>query len=270
MNFFQKRAAVLMAACGVLLFAGSAFSQSPRGDAGCILDRCQDRPDRQSRPAPPSSAPEAEDSAIPGLPRRSASRGNTTVAPGAFDFYVLALSWSSGFCAVSGNTGARRQCATGADLGFVVHGLWPQNERGFPSDCEGSVRTPSRLALEGVRDLFPDDGLARYEWRKHGTCSGRSPTEFFRDVRAAREAIEIPAQFKDVREPVSMVPADILRAFTQANPRLRPGMLAVVCPKGMLQEVRICMSKDLREFRPCPEIAGKTCRGRAIMVPPIL
>src|ERR1700752_4296533 len=40
-----------------------------------------------------------------------------------------------------------------------------------------------------------------------------------------------------------------MRAFIAANPRLRPGMLGVTCQDGELQEVRICFSKDLREFQ---------------------
>ena len=62
-------------------------------------------------------------------------------APGDFDFYVLALSWSSGFCELGGAEKARKQCAPGAGLGFVVHGLWPQFDRGFPSrsGCVGSA-----------------------------------------------------------------------------------------------------------------------------------
>src|SRR6478752_5799189 len=54
---------------------------------------------------------------------------------GDFDFYVLALSWSPGFCETAGSGRERDQCKDGAGLGFVVHGLWPQNERGFPSEC---------------------------------------------------------------------------------------------------------------------------------------
>lgn len=254
--------ALLLAVGGLWSTVVPAVAQTPGSD--CILDRCQDRLDRQGeagRPAERGDAPRDE---------TFRSRGGASVAPGDFDFYVLALSWSAGFCELQGRDRGRQQCEPGAALGFVVHGLWPQNERGSPSDCPTGTRNPSRIALDSVRGLFPDEGLARYQWRKHGSCSGRSPTDYFADVRRARAAIEVPAQFKEVREPLQIAPADVLRAFTQANARLRPGMLAVSCPKGVLQEVRICMTKDLRDFRPCPEVANRSCRGRTIMVPPIL
>lgn len=79
--------------------------------------------------------------------------------PGSFDFYVLALSWSPGFCELDGERDRNReQCAEGAGLGFVVHGLWPQHEQGYPSECGPAGRTPSRIALDQAKGLFPSDG----------------------------------------------------------------------------------------------------------------
>ncbi len=94
---------------------------------------------------------------------------------GQFDFYVLALSWSPGFCqAGGGDEKGRDQCRTGAGHGFVVHGLWPQFERGFPTQCQPANVSPSRIAMETAREVFVEEGLARHQWRKHGTCSGLS------------------------------------------------------------------------------------------------
>jgi ribonuclease T2 len=188
--------------------------------------------------------------------------------PGDFDFYVLALSWSPGFCDTGGAGKAYAQCANGAHLGFVVHGLWPQYRHGFAEDC-GGIASPSRFALETVKGLYPDLGLARYEWRKHGTCSGKSPSDYFADVRKARTAIAIPPPFADARKIETWTPLDIERAFIAANPRLRPGMLAVECSRGELAEVRICFSKDLRDFVACPEVARHFCYTQQISVAPM-
>lgn len=193
-------------------------------------------------------------------------QGPMAKGAGEFDFYVLSLSWSPGFCENEGNGRRRPQCEPGAGKGFVVHGLWPQYERGFPSDCDGPT-SPSRLALAHAEGLYPDEGLARHEWRKHGRCSGKSPSDYFADVRRATENVRIPAPFERPKERQTFSPLDIQRAFVAANPRLRPGMLAVTCRKGALQDVRICFSRDLREFRPCPEIARGACRAGEIFVP---
>jgi hypothetical protein len=83
----------------------------------------------------------------PFLPLRVQALRGAASTPGDFNFYVLSLSWSSGFCATPAGARARGQCNAGADLGFVVHGLWPQYEHGYPSDCGPAARFPSRMAL---------------------------------------------------------------------------------------------------------------------------
>ncbi|WP_090708564.1 MULTISPECIES: ribonuclease T2 [unclassified Beijerinckia] len=253
-------------------FSLPASAQFRGGNDDCVLDRCQDRQDNgnrtqgRGRSGPDDrSQDNSQSRGWFGGPRRDQA---TTVAPGRFDFYVLALSWSSSFCA-SGNNDDRDQCQIGSSKGFVVHGLWPQYVRGFPSDCPSSVRNPPASAMRDAEGVFPDIGLARYEWRKHGTCSGRSPVDYFADVRRARDKIEIPQELQKPRSAQTMSPLDIQRAFIDANRGLRPGMMAVACQRGQLQEVRICLSKDLRDFTPCPEVARQACRTQQINVPPV-
>lgn len=189
-------------------------------------------------------------------------------APGDFDFYVLALSWSPGFCELDGDRSRNReQCGDGSGLRFVVHGLWPQNERGFPSECGPAGRSPSRIALEQAEGLFPSEGLARYQWRKHGTCTGLSPGDYFRDVRRARDMVAIPPALAKAERDQSWTAIDLERAFAAANPGLRTDMMSVACKRGVLQEVRICLSRDLREFRTCQEVDRSGCRAREFTVP---
>jgi ribonuclease T2 len=194
--------------------------------------------------------------AVASGPAATQERGGT---PGEFDFYVLALSWSPGFCESAGDRRGATQCQPGRKLGFVVHGLWPQYDRGFPSSCAGAREAP-RYAVDEAADLFPDRGLARHEWRRHGTCSGLSPTEYFRAVRRAREKVAIPDPLVALGEAGRTTPQNLERAFAAANPGLRPDMMSVVCRRDALQEVRICMDRDLRGFRSCPEVDRSGCR----------
>ncbi|WP_374546176.1 ribonuclease T [Rhodoblastus sp.] len=224
----------------------------------CILDNCADqRPpatDQTDRTGPPSDGPS---------PRWSGGRGGSS---GNFDFYVLALSWSPSFCATGGAGRSPAQCAPGANPGFVVHGLWPQYDNGYPSQCAGNVSLPYAV-LSGLGDLYPDPGLARHEWRQHGLCSGKPPSGYFADVRAARAAITIPAALKAPEADLRLSPFDIQRAFIEANPRLRSGMMAVVCRRGLLQEARFCLSRDLRDFVACPQVVQQGCFSQSIVAP---
>lgn len=188
---------------------------------------------------------------------------------GVFDFYVLALSWSPGFCETAGSRRGRKQCESGSGLGFVVHGLWPQTEQGYPSFCEPSGRFVPRAALEEARGLFPDERLARYQWRKHGSCTGESPSGYFRAVRRASERVKIPESLQHLQSDSKVMPIEIERAFAAANPGLRPDMMALACGRRILQEIRICMTRDLRGFRRCPEVDRNGCRAGDITIPAV-
>src|SRR5713101_2070050 len=72
-------------------------------------------------------------------------------APGEFDFYVLSLSWSPSFCeeASERGSGGRSQVQCGGrPFSFVVHGLWPQYERGFPDYCQREPKTVAPAEIE--------------------------------------------------------------------------------------------------------------------------
>jgi ribonuclease T2 len=226
-----------------------------------VLDKCL------NGGAQPPASPQAQPDAAPAPVARANAPG--MVAPGNFDFYVLALSWSPGFCETGGAAKSPDQCGAGADLGFVVHGLWPQFQHGYPSDCD-PARPVSRVALRESDGVYPSEGLARYEWRKHGACTGLSPEAYFASARRARDSIVIPDALKTPRERRSVSPTDIQRAFAGANPGLRRESMAIGCLRGQLQEVRLCLSKDLREFADCPEVARATCRAPIIAVAPVL
>src|SRR5579862_285274 len=90
--------------------------------------------------------------------------------PGRFDYYVLSLSWSPQHCA-SADRQDDAQCGI-RRYGFVLHGLWPQDERGYPESCATTMLSNS--TVEKMLDIMPSPELVRHEWAKHGTCSGLS------------------------------------------------------------------------------------------------
>jgi ribonuclease T2 len=89
----------------------------------------------------------------------------------------------------------------------------------------------------------------------------------------AKVQIPVDYQGKGLERPTE--PLMVERAFALANPGLRPDMIAVGCGRSdngstVLREVRICLTRDLRNFRPCPdEVERGTCRARSIMVPEV-
>jgi ribonuclease T2 len=191
--------------------------------------------------------------------------------PGEFDYYVLPLSWSPSFCEEAserGNEGRSQVQCGGRPFSFVVHGLWPQYEHGFPEYCQRPSPRLDRNIVSSMLDLMPAPGLIFNEWDKHGTCSGLSPRAYFETIRKARSAVKIPPEFLELSEPKTVAPAEIEDAFIKANPSLSAKAIAVTCNRTRLSEVRICMSKDL-QFRDCEEIDRRACRRDQVAMPPM-
>lgn len=188
---------------------------------------------------------------------------------GQFDFYVLALSWSPSYCEAAQERGARtgEQCGE-RPYSFVVHGLWPQYEKGYPEYCQVPAPRLDRAIVSSMLDLMPSPRLIFREWDRHGTCAGFAARSYFDQVRKARAVVKIPADYLELRTPREVAPSEIEEAFIKANPGLSSSAISVVCTSRRLSEVRLCMSKDM-QFRACEEIDRRACRRDDVVMPPV-
>jgi ribonuclease T2 len=169
--------------------------------------------------------------------------------PGDFDFYVLSLSWSPDYCASNDDP---QQCSLGKKLAFVLHGLWPQYQRGYPADCS-TVRLPKN-AQQQFPNLYPSTKLYTHEWDKHGTCSGLQPLDFLALSKELKESISIPKAYRSPAKSFRTTLDDLKAAFVAANATLSEDALAVQCSGSgrFLQEVRVCLSRE-GEPLPCSD-----------------
>ena len=197
----------------------------------------------------------------------SASENSALPKGEGYDFFVLSLTWSPSYCEIEGDDANRQQCADGRELGFVVHGLWPQFEDGWPEFCahDGPNRVPNALVGQYL-DIMPSAGLMGHQWRKHGSCMGVSQEDYFRLVRAARQRIAIPPQYESPAKDASVAPDAVEAAFLAANPGMSAGGIAVSCDGRHLAEVRICLTRDM-EFRGCREVDARACRLKQAAMP---
>jgi ribonuclease T2 len=192
-------------------------------------------------------------------------------APGKFDFYVLSLSWSPSYCEAASekkDERTRREQCGERPYSFVVHGMWPQYERGFPEYCQRQAPFIPNSLINAMLDLMPARGLVIHEWKKHGTCAGITAKAYFEGIRKARAAVKIPPQYLEVKTPLTVTPDEVEEAFAKANPGLTRAGVAVTCDSRRLQEVRICMTKDFG-FRDCGEIDRHACRRGKLVMPPV-
>lgn len=187
---------------------------------------------------------------------------------GAFDYYVLSLSWQPTWCALEGDARGAAQCDAGRGFGWVLHGLWPQYHRGWPAHCPTAGRPPSRAMTAGMADIMGSPGLAWYQWKKHGTCTGLSAADYYALSREAFERVARPVVFRKLKGPVRLPAKVVEEAFLRANPGWTPDMLTITCREGRIQEARLCLSKSLAPV-PCGRDVVRDCRLKDALFAPI-
>lgn len=194
---------------------------------------------------------------------------------GRFDYYALVLSWSPTFCASVRREDHNPQCSRRGDraYAFVLHGLWPQHERGWPQDCPTRERPfVPRPTIDRMLDIMPSPRLVIHEYRKHGTCSGLSPDTYYDYARKLFTKINVPPRYVRPNEAFFVSPGELKGDFVAANPGLNEDMIAVGCNRhgARLREVRVCFSRE-GEFRACGrnEEQRRLCRQARMYVPPV-
>ena len=178
--------------------------------------------------------------------------------PGAFDFYLLTLSWSPEYCYSHSSSS---ECSS--HPGFVVHGMWPQNNDGtYPENCSDAAGPTNP---QQYLNLIPTISLINHEWTTHGTCSGLAPDAYFGSIRKAFGAVKIPAAFAKVTQQAMLAPSAIIGDFAAANPAWPNGSIALTCGKNYLTAVEVCLSKTL-----APEACQNvhTCGATVVKVAP--
>ncbi len=209
--------------------------------------------------------------------QRSYDRGGRAAnhVAGVFDHYVLSLSWSPTHCAEVDPRQRDPQCGPRPPrpYAFVLHGLWPQYERGWPESCQTQFRpfVPDGV-IDRMLDIMPSRKLVIHEYRKHGTCSGLEPGPYFDLSRRIFETVRMPDRFVNPAAPFTIGREEVVDAFLAANPKLSRDMIAVACggTGNRLKEVHICFSRDGK-----PADCGarneqrRLCRADRLYVPPV-
>jgi ribonuclease T2 len=198
----------------------------------------------QAEPASTSTLTKKKATATPtpkaGSPK-STKTGPSPTDFGDFDYFVLALSWAPDFCASNDDP---QECALGKQLGFVLHGLWPQYNSGYPSSCTNQ-KLPAEVKAQ-FSGLYPNDKLFSHEWEKHGTCSGLTPAAYLSLSKQIKESVVIPTAFVKPTEPLRISTAALKDAFILANPGFSKNSLAPDCSGAgrFLAELYVCFAKD--------------------------
>jgi ribonuclease T2 len=189
--------------------------------------------------------------------------------PAPFDYYVLSLSWAPAFCS-QGNESAQnpQECAAGRHIGFITHGLWPENTAGRGPESCGTAKPVPKAVIKLVLPAMYSATLIQHEWATHGMCTGLNAFDYFSNVLQVRAAVQIPVQITSIENQIIEGPQLIERQFAEANPSFPKTAFRTSCLNRALQEERICFGKDLKP-RACT-VAVAECTSPAIAIPPPL
>lgn len=182
---------------------------------------------------------------------------------GDFDYYLLTLSWSPSYCADDGKKGRDKlQCYSDRRYGFVIHGLWPQYNKGYPQYCDTGFKKPSKKLVDQMLKFSPSRGLIHHEWKKHGTCTGLSSLDYFRLAVKTFKKVNRPESLVGLDRPVLKTVKQIRNELLDANPDIPKDGIIITCKRQKLREIRICMDKKGR-YKSCSRSAlGGMCRSK--------
>lgn len=166
--------------------------------------------------------------------------GQNAKAP--VDYYMLALSWSPGFCDIQREKygdqlpySFQYQCGNNRTFGWVVHGLWPQNANAravsdHPRFCKGDLPALPKGLLAQYLAISPGEKLLQGEWEKHGSCAFDSAQQYFAKEQELFNALKLPNQ-KLSRD-------ELFGWMKQHNPQLKNAYL-----RASRNELFICYDK---------------------------
>lgn len=204
------------------------------------------------------------------LSREAAAAGANR--PGDFDYLVLSLSWSPTYCDGPEARDDVQQCGKGKRFAFVVHGLWPQYENGWPEYCESRETWVPQDEIEAMLPVMPSKRLIIHEWKKHGACLGLPMSKYFLATRLLFQKINIPARYLSPTAPVRTTPEQLVTDFVKTNRNLAANMLSVQCGNARdgarLSELRVCISRQ-GQFRACGQNEARQCGAKTLIMPPV-
>lgn len=189
---------------------------------------------------------------------------------GVFDYFVLSLSWSPTYCGSDAGQRDNSQCAPGRQFAFVVHGLWPQFQNGWPQNCLTKENWVEQAQIDAMMDIMPSKKLIIHEWKKHGSCAGVSQADYFRATRLLFEKVKIPARYLSPTADVLTTPEQLVTDFVKTNRDLTADMLSVQCgntkDRARLSDLRVCLDKRGR-FAACGGNESRSCQAKQLVLP---
>jgi ribonuclease T2 len=163
---------------------------------------------------------------------------------------LLAISWQNAFCQTHQRKRECRNIKSSAYSAshFTLHGLWPQPRNRV--NCKGSSKIWLEKAL--YSDLLASmpaakSGLHKHEWKKHGTCYGKSADKYFEDSISLLKQINnsnVQKLFeKNIGKKLTL--QQVQQSFNKSFGKGTGRKVKMMCTKGLITELQINLAGEI-------------------------
>lgn len=183
--------------------------------------------------------------------------------------FTLIIRMTPAACALDPALQKLRQCQDGFTL--TISSL--QAERVGGRRLENCSRNPTNLSPlqeRVVERVMPDKQLRDEDWQRNGSCTGMSPTVYFRTIATYAQRLKIPSELASPRDTV-LTKSHIISKLQQLNPGLTEKSLLLRCTVEsgrdlpVLTELRSCYNTQ-GQYDACPASFKSNCPSSVVIL----
>jgi ribonuclease T2 len=163
--------------------------------------------------------------------------------------YTLIIRLTPAACALDPELQKLRQCQDGFTL--TISSLQAERIGKRLENCSRDQTNLSPLQERVVERVMPDKALRDEDWQKNGSCTGMTPTVYFRTIATYAQRLKIPSELASPRDTV-LAKSHIISRLEQLNPGLTEKSILLRCTPDASHELPI-----LTELRSCYNTSGQ-------------
>ncbi len=183
--------------------------------------------------------------------------------------FTLIIRMTPAACALDPELQKLRQCQDGFTL--TISSLQAERASGKRiENCSHDQTNLSPLQERVVERVMPDKQLRDEDWQRNGSCTGMSPTVYFRTIATYAQRLKIPSELASPRDTV-LTKNYIINKLQQLNPGLTDKSLLLRCTAEpgreypVLTELRSCYNTQ-GQYDACPAYIKSNCPSSVVIL----
>lgn len=183
--------------------------------------------------------------------------------------FTLIIRMTPAACALDPALQKLRQCQDGFTL--TISSLQAERVGGRRlENCSRDLTNLSPLQERVVERVMPDKQLRDEDWQRNGSCTGMTPTVYFRTIATYAQRLKIPSELASPRDTV-LTKSYIVSKLQQLNPGLTEKSLLLRCTAEpgrelpVLTELRSCYNTQ-GQYDTCPAYIKSNCPSSVVIL----